>query len=120
MSAEATAADPRMGFFLEPEPATPAPRPAPRPAHDPGPSVHHKLAGAIPLGPGVEMRITWQGARGPDRPARILVRLWRQHEDGTWWTFPDRPGVTISAKDVRAFGEAVAAAVAALEAERTT
>jgi hypothetical protein len=83
--------------------------------------MHHKLAGAIPLGPGVEMRITWQPARGPDRPARLLVRLWRLHvEDGTWWTFPDRPGIVISAKDVPAFARAVVAAAAALESEHAT
>jgi hypothetical protein len=67
------------------------------------------------------MRITWQGARDADRPARIMVRLWRQHvEDNTWWTDGARPGVTITAKDARAFLAAVAAAVTALEAEGAT
>ena len=120
-----TTTDARLAFiFPEQEPGiTPAPasRPASRPEHDPGPSLHHKLAGGFPLGPGVEMRITWQPARDADRPARLMMRPWRQHvEDGSWWPISDKPGIVVSAKDARAFGAAVAAACAALEAEHAT
>ena len=88
------------------------PPPGPR---DSGPSIHHRLHGCIPVDRG-ELRVTSQPARGTEQPARLVVRVWHQRKsDGTWWTDPDQPGVFITAKDVRAFGEAVAAACAALE-----
>jgi hypothetical protein len=112
-------ADPRLAFIF-PEPdamPAPTPAPAPRPARDPGPSVHHRLHGSIPIDRG-ELRVTSQPARGPEQPARLVIRVWHQRRtDGTWWTAPDQPGVLVTAKDARAFADAVAAAAAALEYE---
>ena len=116
MTAEATAADPRLAFIF-PDERGPGTTPAPRPASDPGPSIHHNLAGALPLCPRCELRVTWQPARGPDRPARILVRRWQQRFDETWWPDANERGVQVTAKDARAFLAAVQAAVAALEGD---
>jgi len=114
MSSEATASDPRMAFFEVPD-ATPASQP--RPASDPGPSAHHRLHGQIGV-PRGELRITSQPARGPEQPARLVIRVWHARPaDQSWWTDSSQPGVFVTAKDARAFGEAVAAAVAALEHE---
>jgi hypothetical protein len=79
--------------------------------------MHHRLHGRIPVDRG-ELRVTTQPARGPEQPARLVIRVWHQRKsDGTWWTDADQPGVFITAKDARAFGDAVVAAVAALEQE---
>ena len=110
-----TAMDARMAFIFPESDATPAP--APRPASDPGPSARHRLHGAIPVDRG-QLRVTSQPARGPEQPARLVIRVWHARPaDSSWWTDPDRPGISVAAKDARAFGEAVAAAVAALEHE---
>jgi hypothetical protein len=118
MNGQATAADPRMEFFEIPDAApAPTPAPSPRPAYDLGPSVHHRLHGQIKV-PRGELRVTSQPARGPEQPARLVIRVWHARPaDQSWWTDPGQPGVFITAKDARAFADAVAAAAAALEAD---
>jgi hypothetical protein len=87
--------------------------PAPAPRRDLGPSARHRLHGRVPLNCG-EIRVTSQPQRGPNC-ARIVIRLWRQHPDGTWWTDPAHPGVFVVAAEARTFLAAVQAAVEALE-----
>lgn len=104
-----TTADDRLEFY------TPVVPPRPR---DLGPSARHRLHGRIPLNHG-ELRVTSQPQRGPNS-ARIVIRLWRQHPDLSWWTDRAHPGVFIVAGEARAFLAAVQAAVAALENNLTT
>jgi hypothetical protein len=109
--------DPRMEFF-EPEapPAsTPTPRPRPCPASDPGPSIDHRLHGAIPLPRDQELRVTTQRSLGPDRPARLLIRRWFKKPDGNWWPVPGDSGSVFTGHDVQVLGRAVTTAVQAIE-----
>lgn len=106
--------DARLAFY-EAE-APPAPTPRPRLPMDPGPSMHHRVAGTIPLPPDQELRITTQRALGPDRPARLVIRKWYRRQ-GNWWPVPNDPGVTITARNVQAFARAVKHACAALVRE---
>jgi len=99
-----------MEFFQQPESA-PAPRPA---SADPGPERDHKLHGAIPFTSGTQLRITTQPAT-KSHEARLVARLWCRRDDGSWWPIRLAPGIAIAARNVRAFGVAVAAACAALE-----
>lgn len=110
------AMDARMAFiFPEPEPE---PAPAPRPALvDPGPERDHKLHGAVPFSTNTELRVTSQPAT-KNHEARLVARLWCRRDDGSWWPIRLAPGISIASRNVRAFSVAVAAACAALEAER--
>jgi hypothetical protein len=110
MSAEA---DARLAFF---EPATPTPT-----FVDPGPSKFHRLHGAITVNHETEIRITTQPSRGPDRPARLVIRRWYQRPDGRWWPAAAEPWAVLAGKDVQAFAKAVAdAALALAESEQHT
>ena len=77
---------------------------------DDGPARFHHLHGSIPLGPGQELRITTQTARGDDRPARLVIRPWRE-TNGRWWPVAHDQGVTVEARDVLALSRATANAV---------
>lgn len=89
------------------------PDPAAKPV-DLGPAAQHQVHGRIVLGPSAEMRITSQRPRPPES-GRMVVRPWHRHEDGTWWPHRGSPGISVPAKDARAFLAAVTAAVAQLE-----
>ena len=83
---------------------------SPTPPPDPGPAVHHRLHGAIPLADGNELRMTSQSARDEARPARICVRRWGQRPNGVWWPVSNDRGIVIDIGHAEAFSEAVAAA----------
>jgi hypothetical protein len=82
----------------------------PKPSADDGPARFHHLHGSIPLGPGQELRITTQAARGDDRPARLVIRPWREAK-GRWWPVAHDQGITVDARDMLALSRAVANAV---------
>ena len=96
-----------------------APTPSPSgqadrtPSTDNGPARFHRLHGSVPLGLGRELRITTQAARGIDRPARLVIRPWRE-KNGNWWPVAQDEGVTVEARDLLAFSRAVANAVLSL------
>jgi hypothetical protein len=104
--------DPRLSEHFPPEP-----EPAPAPV-DSGPASQHQLHGKIALGWYSELRVTSQVAKRGDRPQppRICVRLWYyNHQTRSWWPHRGSPGISVPAKDARAFLAAVTAAVAQLE-----
>ena len=80
------------------------------PTADDGPARFHHLHGSVPLGPCHELRITTQAARGADRPARLVIRPWRE-ANGRWWPVAHDQGVTVDAGDMLALSRAVANAV---------
>jgi len=92
---------------------SPSGRVDPKPSADDGPARFHHLHGSIPLGPGNELRITTQTARGDDRPARLVIRPWRE-KNGNWWPVAHDEGVTVGAMDAIALSRAVANAVLSL------
>ena len=127
MSASSTAA--RLAFHGFGEPETPAPTPSPTRARvdaaceghgeaNLGPSKHHRFHGAIRLGRTSEIRVSTQSPRitpsGARENARLVVRLWHQKPDGSWWPVAKDPGITIHAPNATAFLAAVSAACAAM------
>jgi hypothetical protein len=83
-------------------------------AAPPGPSERHRFHGAIRIGRTREIRVSTQPAGttpgGTAGIPRLVIRVWYQKLDGSWWTFANEPGIAIHAPNAAAFAEAVAAA----------